>query len=164
MPFICHTAVCTLMFVSQCIRRVLEIHIPCFRCCSNDIVPVVMGAAPEDYRKVAPPHSYIHVDDFASPRELAAYLHKLDANDILYNEYFRWKGTGHFINTKFWCRVCAMAHAADRHAMWYEDVKRWWSGKDVCIYPQSGRLWASWRDMKRRDTDRDGTNIRHVTL
>lgn len=71
---------------------------------SNDIVPVVMGAHPDDYRAVAPPHSYIHVDDFESPRHLADYLKLLDQNDTLYNEYFAWKGTGTFINTKFWCR------------------------------------------------------------
>ena len=23
---------------------------------------------------------------------------------------FQWKGTGEFINTKFWCRVCALLH------------------------------------------------------
>ena len=66
-----------------------------------------MGAHPDDYRAVAPPHSYIHVDDFESPRHLADYLKLLDQNDTLYNEYFAWKGSGSFINTKFWCRfVC----------------------------------------------------------
>lgn len=52
-----------------------------------------MGARPEDYAKVAPMHSYIHVDDFPSAKHLAEYLNKLDANDTLYNSYFRWKGT-----------------------------------------------------------------------
>ena len=58
------------------------------------MLPVALGARPEDYEALAPPHSYIHVDDFESPRHLAEYLHKLDKNDDLYNEYFRWKGTG----------------------------------------------------------------------
>lgn len=31
-----------------------------------------------------PPHSYIHVDDFESPRQLAAYLLKLDHDDQLF--------------------------------------------------------------------------------
>ena len=51
-----------------------------------------MGAAPEDYHRAAPPHSFIHVDDFRSPKELAAYLHQLDQDDALYNQYFAWKG------------------------------------------------------------------------
>ena len=50
-----------------------------------------MGARPEDYAKTAPRKSYIHVDDFDSPKELADYLHKLDQDDQLYNEYFKWK-------------------------------------------------------------------------
>ena len=49
------------------------------------------GARPEDYAIAAPTKSYIHVDDFDSPKELADYLHKLDQDDQLYNEYFKWK-------------------------------------------------------------------------
>jgi hypothetical protein len=57
----------------------------------NELVPIVMGARPEDYARSAPFKSYIHVDDFESPKELAEYLHKLDEDDNLYNEYFKWK-------------------------------------------------------------------------
>ena len=69
-----------------------------------------MGASPEDYRRSAPEHSFIHVDEFAGPKELAKYLHELNTDDKKYNAYFRWKGTGEFINTKFMCRVCALLH------------------------------------------------------
>lgn len=48
-----------------------------------------MGARPEDYERAAPMHSYIHVDDFEGPRQLAEYLHRLDRDDAMYNEYFR---------------------------------------------------------------------------
>ena len=50
-----------------------------------------MGARPEDYAKSAPYKSYIHVDDFEGVKELAEYLHKIDQDDQLYNEYFKWK-------------------------------------------------------------------------
>ncbi|KAK3581490.1 hypothetical protein CHS0354_031824 [Potamilus streckersoni] len=99
----------------------------------HDAIPIVMGAAPEDYSRAAPPHSYIHVDDFASPKDLADYLHKLDQNDHLYNEYFAWKGTGRLINTFFWCRVCAMLHEPDRHPSSYRDIEKWWRGDEICI-------------------------------
>lgn len=97
----------------------------------QNVLPIVMGARPEDYQRSAPEGSYIHVDEFASPEELAAYLHRLDKDDELYNSYFRWKGTGEFINTYFWCRLCAMLHApsSPRH---YEDVNEWWRGRGVC--------------------------------
>ncbi|GIY74282.1 glycoprotein 3-alpha-L-fucosyltransferase A [Caerostris extrusa] len=67
----------------------------------HDVIPIVMGARPEDYARSAPPHSYIHVEDFSGPEDLALYLRQLDANDTLYNEYFTWKNTGEFIHTRF---------------------------------------------------------------
>ena len=79
-------------------------------CSSRNVLPIVMGARPEDYARTAPYRSYIHVDEFESPEELAAYLHRLDMDDDLYNSYFRWKGTGEFINTYYFCRLCAMLH------------------------------------------------------
>ena len=92
-----------------------------------------MGAAPEDYRRVAPHYSYIHVDEYTSPKELAEYLHELDKDDDAYNEYFRWKDKGSFINTYFWCRVCAMLHNPTHTSKTYGDIDEWWRGQDVCI-------------------------------
>ncbi len=100
--------------------------------CRNDVVPIVMGGRPEDYLKMAPKHSYIHVDDFAHAKDLADYLMKLDKNETLYNEYHRWRDTGTFINTKFWCRLCAMLHGIkDRPPTWLDNIETWWR-KDVC--------------------------------
>lgn len=59
-----------------------------FKIMAHDILPVVYGAA--DYTKHAPPHSFIDAGKW-KPRELAAYLKLLDANDALYDEYFWWK-------------------------------------------------------------------------
>lgn len=99
----------------------------------NDVVPIVMGARKEDYRKASPPNSYIHVDDFRSAKDLADYLMKLNASDHLYNEYFRWKSSGEFINTKFWCRICALLHDDDRRPdMWYTDFHNWWMHDEAC--------------------------------
>ena len=79
----------------------------------NDIIPVVMGAHPTDYKLVAPENSYIHIEDFESPKELAEYLLYLDSNDDEYNKYFEWKGTGEIISLSYLCRVCAMVHYAE---------------------------------------------------
>ncbi|CAG0896295.1 unnamed protein product [Darwinula stevensoni] len=100
----------------------------------NDILPIVMGARPEDYERVAPKNSYLHVNNFSSPEELAAYLHKLDQDDSLYNEHFQWKGTGEFINTRFFCRLCAMLHAKDKvpYRGKGPELEAWWRGPDVC--------------------------------
>jgi len=83
------------------------------------------------------------VDEFNSPRQLAEYMHILDNNDELYNEYFRWKGTGEFIDTKFACRLCTMLQIAPNLPMWYENASDWWR-KDKCVHP--GPLkWATWK-------------------
>lgn len=104
-----------------------------------------MGARPEDYERAAPYRSYIHVDEFASAKELAEYLNILDKNDELYNSYFKWKGTGEFINTYFWCRVCSLLHDEQSLARpkWYEDVNEWWRGPGVCTN-------GSWRNFQAR--------------
>ncbi|KAH3882513.1 hypothetical protein DPMN_006453 [Dreissena polymorpha] len=102
-----------------------------------------MGASPNDYAHAAPHHSFIHVDDFESPEKLAEYLHTLDTNDYLYNKYFEWKGTGRFINTFFWCRVCALLHDQSRARHVYDDLDTWWRGPNVCIGRQR------WKDVKK---------------
>ena len=48
-----------------------------------------MGAREEDYQRAAPYKSYLHVDQFEDPQQLAKFLHQLDQNDDLYNQYFQ---------------------------------------------------------------------------
>lgn len=97
-----------------------------------NLIPIVMGSHPNDYYRSSPHHSYIHVDDFDTPKELAQYLHLLDKNDHLYNKFFDWKSSGEFINTYFWCRVCALLHAPPKPSRYYEDISKWWAPNDVC--------------------------------
>ncbi|XP_077398346.1 alpha-(1,3)-fucosyltransferase 7 [Vanacampus margaritifer] len=54
-------------------------------------VPVVLGAPVKDYEAVAPPHSFIHVEEFASVKELAEYLQQVAGDHKRYSEYFHWK-------------------------------------------------------------------------
>lgn len=105
-----------------------------------------MGARPEDYELSAPQKSYIHIDEFASPKELAEFLDILDKNDDLYNSYFKWKGTGEFINTYYWCRLCAMLHDEGEleKPRSYVDINEWWRGPGTCTN-------GSWRNYKARN-------------
>ena len=48
-----------------------------------------MGARLEEYAQVPPYKSFLHVDQFAGPRELAEYLLELDKDDEAYNQYFK---------------------------------------------------------------------------
>ncbi|XP_026822101.1 glycoprotein 3-alpha-L-fucosyltransferase A-like isoform X1 [Rhopalosiphum maidis] len=97
------------------------------------VLPIVMGPNRSDYELMAPKNSFIHVDDFESPKQLADYLHLLDDDDRLYNNYFQWKGSGTIIHdTGFYCRLCAMLHDTERASRHYEDVNKWWRGPGTC--------------------------------
>jgi hypothetical protein len=98
-----------------------------------NLIPIVLGAHPDDYLRSSPPNSYIHTNNFSSPKHLANYLHQIDQNDTLYNSYFAWKGNGRFINTYFWCRVCASLHAHPKPSRSYTDISNWWNPKGICM-------------------------------
>ncbi|XP_026785144.3 alpha-(1,3)-fucosyltransferase 7 [Pangasianodon hypophthalmus] len=53
-------------------------------------VPVVLGPPRSHYEAVAPPHSFIHVDDFDSIATLARFLKELAGDAKLYKSYFSW--------------------------------------------------------------------------
>lgn len=61
---------------------------------STGTVPIVIGPQIENYKKLAPPGSFIHVDQFDSVESLKDYLEYLDSNDTAYLEYFKWKESG----------------------------------------------------------------------
>lgn len=96
------------------------------------VVPIVMGPDRQDYEKLAPPGSFIHVDDFKSPEELAKYLDFLDANHEHYYAYFRWKKLGRFIETEFLCRVCALMHETllEGRTNIIHDLQSWWLNEE----------------------------------
>ena len=106
----------------------------------NDIVPVVMGAPAVDYEKYAPPHSFIHIDNFSSPRELARHLKILHKNVNLYSEYFKWKSSGTAMsyvnfkpaNSRFWCDLCAALHNDKLPRKTHWDLDSWWSVGKQC--------------------------------
>lgn len=118
------------------------------------MVPVVMGAPRADYERAAPPQSFIHVDDFDSPQQLADFLRAVAADRDRYNSYFRWQGTGEYIDTKFWCRLCALLHETRRtgwHSV-YDRLDDWWRGRGSCIESMAhGKDWMSWRDVDLAD-------------
>ncbi|VDN19886.1 unnamed protein product, partial [Dibothriocephalus latus] len=63
------------------------------------IVPIVYGPPKEEYEVLTPPNSFIHVDDFATVKELVGYLEYLDQNDTAYATYFAWKEYGKILGS-----------------------------------------------------------------
>ncbi|XP_057369403.1 alpha-(1,3)-fucosyltransferase C-like [Daphnia carinata] len=105
-----------------------------YRALQTDIIPVVYGGA--DYAAYAPPHSYIHVADFASPKELAEYLLLLDKNEALYLKYFEWKKDYDVLRGPLdgWCDLCEKLNNPQEPIKSYESMAKWWYD-DVPCYP-----------------------------
>lgn len=79
-------------------------------------VPVVKGVTKEDYDAVAPPHSYIFAEDFASNAQLVDYLKYLDKNDTAYSEYFKWRTVSPQKQTRYttkFCQLCRILHGVN---------------------------------------------------
>ncbi len=64
------------------------------------MVPIVHASWLANVKEFAPPHSFIHVDEFPNLRELAAYINYLDSNDTAYAAYFAWKDYGSIVVSK----------------------------------------------------------------
>ena len=97
------------------------------------LIPVVMGGA--NYSRLVPPHSVINIRDFPSPRALADYLHVLDNNDTLYNEYFRWKGHYELVDLDIHCPLCSYLHANRGQTKVYPDIRQWFDPHSRCRQP-----------------------------
>jgi alpha-1,3-fucosyltransferase len=107
-----------------------------FKIMGHDIVPIVYGGA--DYSRHAPPHSYIDARHF-KPKELAAYLKQLDADDALYNEYFWWKDhyrVEYSVDDRSrhaFCDLCQMLHESDDdQVQTYPQMESFW-GNQTCL-------------------------------
>ena len=117
-------------YVTEKLWKILQIN----------VVPIVLGYA--NYSEILPPHSYIDVRDFASPRHLADYLKVLNANDTLYNEYFGWreryvcgeswmeKNTSTYSNG---CALCRHALAMRDTTEIVEDIVAEWGREQNCV-------------------------------
>ncbi len=112
-----------------------------YRALMNGIVPIVYGGA--DYTDYAPPHSFINIADFKSPKDLAEYLTLLDKNDALYMEYLQWRKHYTVVKTpmKGWCDLCAKLNDPSQQTKTktYADVASWWI-RDFPCYPGSSFL------------------------
>jgi len=109
-------------------------------------IPIVMGGKNKnEYNSVLPPHSFIHVDDFKSPKELVAYMRYLDKNDTAYNEYFEWQNTYDILGAGWGhsayeaskdtlCHLCGIANGQIRIPKRNSDFDfgSWWT-LDQCL-------------------------------
>ena len=93
-------------------------------------IPIVSGPNREDYQRVAPPHSFIHVDDFQTDEQLAQLLQSIGNNRNLFGKYHYWR---RFYDVYFeaknvepfrFCELCYRLNTNKRR-IWYERLNEW---------------------------------------
>ena len=90
-----------------------------------DMIPVVLGQA--NYSQLAPPNSYINVQDFDSTEKLADYLKYLDRNETAYAEYFEWKIYFKVnIFSRVFCNLCKSLNDKSMPMKTYSNMDQWW--------------------------------------
>ncbi|KAM7393055.1 hypothetical protein PAMA_007938 [Pampus argenteus] len=91
-------------------------------------VPVVLGASLSDYKAVAPPNSFIHIDEFASIRDLGKYLQQLSKDKKRYIEYLNWKKEWRVKLYNDWrerlCKICSQNEKLHQQKV-YSDLQAW---------------------------------------
>lgn len=91
-------------------------------------VPVVLGPSRSDYQAVAPPNSFIHVDDFASAKDLGEHLQELAKDKKRYSEYFNWRQEWEVKRYTDWkerlCKICLQFDRLPQHKV-YSDLEAW---------------------------------------
>lgn len=113
---------------------------------TQSAIPVALGGKSRaDYERVAPPHSYIHVEDFDNVQGLADQLEYLATNTTAYNEYFWW--TEHYEVPSTWqhylsaqCLLCQRLNSIlkDKVSAKYDprpvnkDMRTYFSSKLEC--------------------------------
>lgn len=90
------------------------------------VVPVVLGPPRATYEAFVPPHAFVHVDDFSSARELAAFLKGM--NESRYRGFFAWRDGLRVRLLEDWqerfCAICARYPHLPRDQV-YEDLEGW---------------------------------------
>ena len=96
------------------------------------MLPVVMGGlSKQDYEKIAPPDSFIHVDDFSSSKDLMLFLEKLSKDKERYNSYFWWKSYYDlYSETELMettnCQLCDVLENDGNYSKKYSDFATYW--------------------------------------
>ncbi|TKR58573.1 hypothetical protein L596_030001 [Steinernema carpocapsae] len=96
---------------------------------SRGIVPVVLSR--KIAQNVAPSESFIAVDDFPTPKDLAEYLIHVAAHKQLYALYLRWMES-YEVEKSNWgaCDLCKAAHEKPKSV---KHAENWWNSEKCWV-------------------------------
>jgi hypothetical protein len=97
-------------------------------------IPIVSGPLRENFIRVAPPRSFIHVDDYISDDELAKTLNLIATDKSLYIKYHYWRRyydvyyEGKDVEPYRFCELCYRLNT-NKQRIWYENINEWFLDK-----------------------------------
>ncbi|GCB71588.1 alpha-(1,3)-fucosyltransferase 4-like [Scyliorhinus torazame] len=95
----------------------------------SSTVPIVLGPSRANYEQYLPADSFIHVDDFSTPKKLAQHMMFLDKSGRSYRKYFDWQKRYNVHLTKFWeepyCKVCEAVKRARANYKFISNLASW---------------------------------------
>jgi hypothetical protein len=106
------------------------------------IVPVTLGLV--NYSRYLPPHSYIDVRDFESPKHLARHLYHLHEHPSEYMEYFTWKKDYEILQRKYtrqnaYCQLCTILHNTSYVYKTNFDTQAYWDKDKQCVWGETAK-------------------------
>ena len=87
------------------------------------------------FRKLAPPDSFLHIENFTSMKHLGNYILHLDKSPSAYEQYHKWRTTYDVCpSMNFICKLCVKLHINDFKVDQekYKYLSKWWSFSQLC--------------------------------
>ena len=96
---------------------------------TSDMVQVVLGSA--NYSQIAPQGTYIDIEDFETPHQLASYLKAVMKDKEKYIGYLQRKEnytalTLEDSSQRAYCQLCTMLHSTRDYQKTYTNISEWW--------------------------------------
>ncbi|KAK6734639.1 hypothetical protein RB195_018058 [Necator americanus] len=110
-------------------------------------IPIVMRRKIYESSNM-PPHSFIAMDDYNSPKEMAENLRKIESDKRAYEEYFTWR-KGQWTAAPWnapgyrngFCRLCERLWEENPQEKTIEDVWAWFDASSECEGDEFVKRW-----------------------
>lgn len=110
-------------------------------------IPIVMKRKIYE-ASTMPPHSFIAMDDYISPKEMAKHLISLESDKNAYAKYFAWRKGGWTVAPwnapgyrNGFCRLCERLWEENQESKVIEDVWAWFDAVSQCEGDDFVRNW-----------------------
>ena len=105
-----------------------------WRTLSVGAIPIVSGPERESFARIAPPNSFIHINDYKTDAELAEALNLIATNRTLYGKYHSWRRyydvyyEAKDVDPYRFCELCYRLNT-NKQRIWYENINDWFLEK-----------------------------------